>query len=117
METLLRRIFFVVSSGVIIIPCHAGSFNLSASLSLEADFASDDGFYKTSPHPVSGIEDLTFPKLINDPDEGTKPKAEDDSVTTSEETPVSINVLTNDTSGGDDDENNDSGTGELEGKT
>ncbi|MEO5601645.1 MAG: tandem-95 repeat protein [Cyclobacteriaceae bacterium] len=109
MKTLLRLIFFVLSSGVIIIPCHAGSFNFSANLSFKSNFASDDGFYKTPLHPVTNIEDLTFRELSSLPVKGNKPKAEDDFVTTSEETPVSINVLTNDTSGGDDDdENNDS---------
>lgn len=106
-KRLLRLVFFLLSLGVITILCHAESFWPSFNIYEETSLRFDHTTYSTFTRlNNSKVADINHASSSRNVDNGPKPNAENDSATTPEETPVTIDVLANDTpgSGGDDDE-------------
>jgi gliding motility-associated-like protein len=99
--------FFLVLSGIIIILCHkAGPIPAIDLNSVEGFSFSHRIFNPANPYKrkVADINERSPSRMV---DKGSKPKAEDDSATTPEETPATINPLDNDRSGGRKNDNGD----------
>jgi hypothetical protein len=99
---LLRLVLLLVSPGIITILCHAGSFFPPLPLNSIKDYnlGREDEYIA-----LLGDKDAAFPDTKEF--SGPPPHAEDDFATTSEETPVTINILENDRHGEEENKNND----------